>query len=355
MSDFKISKRVVHSDSRSTIMEKDACKVKEILDNERKLPNLLKKLDKLDCNTKDYEDTTAEIERIKNREELYDYLFNLADFLKEDNKLSGEDVKISEEVNKNCNINKFVHIEKKNNNSERYSEFVNKCLNGNKKIKKESDSVCKNCDSSMLLNERESIMVCYTCGSIFNNYNNEKPEWNAYETAEYVKPFSYKRSNHFKEWLNQIQGREGTNIPEDVLNLVITEIRKERINDKKQITYEKTKQFLKKLKLNKYYEHIPNIIHSITGNKQLVIDTELETKLIGMFDSIQAPFKKYCPANRKNFLSYSYTLYKFFQLLKLNEYLVYFPLLKSREKLFEQENIWKNICKELNWDFIKCI
>ena len=207
----------------------------------------------------------------------------------------------------------------------------------------------------MLLNERESIMVCYTCGSIFNNYNNEKPEWNAYETAEYVKPFSYKRSNHFKEWLNQIQGREGTNIPEDVLNLVITEIRKERINDKKQITYEKTKQFLKKLKLNKYYEHIPNIIHSITGNKQLVIDTELETKLIGMFDSIQVPFKKYCPVNRKNFLSYSYTLYKFFQLLKLNEYLVYFPLLKSREKLFEQENIWKNICKELNWDFIKCI
>ena len=117
----------------------------------------------------------------------------------------------------------------------------------------------------------------------------------------------------------------------------------------------KIKEFLKKLKLNKYYEHIPNIIHKITDNKQLIISPELEVNLISMFNQIQEPFDKHCPKNRKNFLSYSYTLYKFFQLLDKKEFLVYFPLLKSREKLFEQENIWKNICKELNWDFIKCI
>ena len=28
---------------------------------------------------------------------------------------------------------------------------------------------------------------------------------------------------------------------------------------------------------------------------------------------------------------------------------------KSREKLFEQEQIWKQICNELDWEFIKCI
>ena len=133
------------------------------------------------------------------------------------------------------------------------------------------------------------------------------------------------------------------------------EIKKERLTDKTLITYHKIKEFLKKLKLNKYYEHIPNIIHKITYNKQLVISQELEGKLTEMFNEIQEPFEKHCPKNRKNFLSYSYTLYKFFQLLNKNEYLIYFPLLKSREKLFEQENIWRGICKELNWKFIKCI
>ena len=87
----------------------------------------------------------------------------------------------------------------------------------------------------------------------------------------------------------------------------------------------------------------------------MIISSELENKLVVMFDEIQKPFENNCPKNRKNFLSYSYTLYKFFQILQMEEYLIYFPLLKSREKLFEQEVIWKNICKELNWKFIRCI
>lgn len=349
MSNFKISKRVVHSDSRSTIMEKDSSKIQEILEKEKKIPNLIKRLDRLNPESKEYNDINMEINRINKKEELEEYLFNLADFL-----IENREKDVSDEI-KNSSINKFIHVEKKNNNSELYNNYVEKCLNGNKKNKGESLSICKSCKSETRRCEREGTMTCYNCGLMSYNPLSEKPEWNTFETTEYVKPFSYKRSNHFKEWLNQIQGCEGTNIPDKVIESIKIEIFKERINDKKLITYEKTKQFLKKLRLNKYYEHIPNIIHKITGNKQLVIDSSLECKLTQMFEAIQAPFQKYCPINRKNFLSYSYTLYKFFQILKLNEYLIYFPLLKSRDKLFEQENIWKNICKELKWEFIKCI
>jgi hypothetical protein len=64
---------------------------------------------------------------------------------------------------------------------------------------------------------------------------------------------------------------------------------------------------------------------------------------------------KHSPLHRKNFLSYSYVLHKFIQLLGKNEYLKYFPLLKSRDKLHQQEQIWKNICEELNWQFIRSI
>jgi len=43
-------------------------------------------------------------------------------------------------------------------------------------------------------------------------------------------------------------------------------------------------------------------------------------------------------------LSYSYVLYKFCELLSEDKYLKYFPLLKSKEKLYQQDVIWKKIC-----------
>ena len=107
--------------------------------------------------------------------------------------------------------------------------------------------------------------------------------------------------------------------------------------------------------MNKYYEHIPHVIHKITGNKQLLICQDLESKLIEMFNKIQEPFEKHCPKNRKNFLSYSYVLHKFVELLDMNELKVYFPLLKSREKLYQQDTIWRDICKILEWPYYKSI
>ena len=74
-----------------------------------------------------------------------------------------------------------------------------------------------------------------------------------------------------------------------------------------------------------------------------------------MFKEIQEPFIKHRPKNRKNFLSYSYVLHKFVELLSLDELLILFPLLKSREKTYEQDKIWKCICDDLKWEFIKSV
>ena len=74
-----------------------------------------------------------------------------------------------------------------------------------------------------------------------------------------------------------------------------------------------------------------------------------------MFKLISAPFENNKSKERLNFLSYSFVLHKFFQLLEMDEYLKYFPLLKSREKLRLQDSIWKKICKELRWEYIPSI
>ena len=77
-----------------------------------------------------------------------------------------------------------------------------------------------------------------------------------------------------------------------------------------------------------------------------------------MFDEVQIPFEKYrkniCP-DRVNFLNYNYTFHKMLQLLGRDEFLDYFDLLKSRDKLYEHDLIWKGICTDLKWEFIASI
>jgi hypothetical protein len=43
-------------------------------------------------------------------------------------------------------------------------------------------------------------------------------------------------------------------------------------------------------------------------------------------------------------------LYKLCELLGETTYLEFFPMLKDQKKV-EQDEIWKKICDELDWDF----
>ena len=78
----------------------------------------------------------------------------------------------------------------------------------------------------------------------------------------------------------------------------------------------------------------------------------LEEKLCNLFMEIQAPYAKYCPDGRVNFLNYYYTISKLCELLNEKQFLPFFPVLKDREKRIEQDDIWKKICKELGWNFV---
>lgn len=122
----------------------------------------------------------------------------------------------------------------------------------------------------------------------------------------------------------------------------------------------KLKEILKKLNYQLYYEHIPFILSKLTNKAPPTLSREIEDKIKLMFKQIQEPFMKFCPTERTNFLNYAYILHKFFQLLKMDEMAKCFPLLKSREKLRNQEKIWEMICKELQkkdsfWQFIPSI
>lgn len=154
--------------------------------------------------------------------------------------------------------------------------------------------------------------------------------------------------------LAQFQAKESTDIPDHIYDQILNEIKKQRLINKS-ITPKQMRAILKKLNYNKYYEHVQHIINKVSGKPPPRMTREVEEKFREMFKLCQEPFNIYSPKDRKNFLSYSYTLHKFCELLDLNDFLPCFPLLKSTDKLKEQDKIWKKICEYLNWQFIPSI
>ena len=136
-----------------------------------------------------------------------------------------------------------------------------------------------------------------------------------------------------------------------IIILLKKELQKERISNLNLVTPDKIRTYLKKLNLNKYYEHTTAIICKLTGKAPTRLDNDLEYKLVTMFREIQRPFEDNCPPERKNFLSYSYTLHKMCLILGKRELATHFPLLKSRSKNYAQDCIWKKICADLGWEY----
>ena len=68
--------------------------------------------------------------------------------------------------------------------------------------------------------------------------------------------------------------------------------------------HQKLREILKKLKLNKYYEHVPHIINRIGGIQAPTMRRETEENFVLRVQQIQIPFIRHVSdRDRKNFLS----------------------------------------------------
>ena len=313
-----------------------------------------------------------DIKKIENYDNEKDYFLKTSHLLFEYYNTTKEQDKQEKKENKTI-INFFNNSSNNDKNEGKITNYINKKTdfqkaeildeylslvddNYVKKCDKEqlATKLCNYCNIEKTIIQNEGLMVCQKCGDIeFTIIDSEKPSYK--DPPPETSYFAYKRINHFNEWLAQFQAKETTDIPQTVIDKIFLEIKKERIVNMADLTQNKVREYLKKLKLNKYYEHVPHIINRLNGLSPPVMDRETEEKLRIMFKEIQGPFMKVCPKERKNFLSYSYVLHKFVELLGLDEFLQCFPLLKSREKLHQQDLIWKEICKDLKWEFIKSI
>jgi hypothetical protein len=215
-----------------------------------------------------------------------------------------------------------------------------------------SSDVCLACGKGeMIPQDEEGILICNNpeCAK-FITYIVDGSKPNNKDPPNEVSYTAYIRLNHFKEILSQFQAKETTQIPEEVIDAIKARIKKERIQDMSTLNYNKMRDILRKLGLNKYFEHI-QYINSLFGIKPPVMNEELHETLCVLFIEIQKPWAVHCPANRTNFFNYTYTLYQLCNLLDQTQYLPYIPMMKDREKQLEQDMIWKKVCEDLDWVF----
>ena len=363
----KISKKAPIEDNRLTLSAID----KNIYDNfAKQTENLGSKkeyLEKLlykkgytrNKYTTEYHDLCKEIKsleqdisNIENRKYQTEYLIKATPFFIDYTSTKNISIETTSESG-------FMIKKTENNKGRVCQEYMKNCIGSGHSLSTKSkeyefnnELTCEDCNTEMIINPKESYATCPTCGEMSRYQDNQNNKGEYSEEVEVLSQFAYKRINHFKEWISALIGREGSGPSREVLDKILIELKKDRVEHKEQVTEERIKGYLKKLGYPKLYDHSPTIIYKICGIKPPEISKELEEKLIEMFEQIQVPFEKFAPAKRKNFLSYSYTLHKMCQLLQQDHLLSKLPLLKSREKLYQQDLVWKQICKCKGWLFI---
>lgn len=332
--------------------KKENCKperVDKILDMEDKIKDLKREIKTLEQEKKEY--------LLNNSKYIFDYFE------------SKKQISSGEQIQNVKVLNSFFKIkstkETDDLSSEKYAQskkmYQEYWRNVNKEFTNPQDYIlscdkCSLCEiGEMVPQDEEGIMICNNsqCGQFITYIvDNSKP--NNKDPPNEVSYTAYIRLNHFKEILSQFQAKETTQIPDEVIDAIRARIKKERITDMKQINYDKMREILRKLGLNKYFEHI-QYINSIFGVKPPIMNQELHETLCVLFIEIQKPWAVHCPPNRTNFFNYTYTLYQLCTLLDQTQYLPYIPMMKDREKQLEQDMIWKKVCGDLDWEFFPTV
>ncbi len=209
--------------------------------------------------------------------------------------------------------------------------------------------LCK-CGNKMIIQANTSELLCPKCGSlhtligsVFENSQFYQQEGNRYQHG------CYDPSRHCKFWIDRIQAKENTIIDDNIINKIKMCIRKDKIENLKNISIEQFRLYLKQTKLSKLNDHIPLIKKIITG----YIPPQLTHKelhlLFNYFDKATKIYNKIKPKEKSNSLYYPFLIWKILDLIiedqqKKKELLSCIHL-QSYETLIDNDKIWFQICK----------
>lgn len=211
---------------------------------------------------------------------------------------------------------------------------------------------CVSCSYNKLIHVDSISNVCAKCGTeqpILHNQFSYSDSSRVNMSNKYM----YVRQVHFRDCMNQFQGKQNCQISEELLDKLRSMIDKFQL-PYQTLTRQDIVQMLKELKCQKQFKNVRLIHHRLTG-EPLPDISNLEQKLLQDFNILSELFNQLFietkKTDRSSFINTNYILY---QLLKKHKYPCEehdFQLLKTFERKKFCDETCRELFKHLNWNF----
>lgn len=232
----------------------------------------------------------------------------------------------------------------------------------------ESENICKECGGEEIVHDTKmSQLICQECGYTEFYLDDDTPQWS--DEVQVSTPFKYTRINNFRVHLQRLQGVEAKTIPDEVIENLRQAFISRRI-DLMKVNRKMIRERLKDIGTKdgidhtKYYNNSPMILSKLTNQRPPILSQEFIEELERDFLRIEKSFERHkdkFESNRTHFFSYNFVFNKLFRKMQekypeddnIPKLIDHFPLLKSRQKLVEQDRVWKYIANDLNWNYLR--
>jgi hypothetical protein len=212
------------------------------------------------------------------------------------------------------------------------------------------------CGNKMTIQSNTSELLCIKCGyvhtligSVFEDSQFFNQEGNRYKHG------SYDPNRHCKFWIERIQAKENTIIDKSYIEKIEKCIKRDKIENIKNISVKQFRLYLKQTNLSKLNDHIPLIKKIITGYIPPQLNHNELHLLFNYFDKATKTYETIKPSSKKNSLYYPFLLYKLLEIIITDENkkngLLNCIHLQSYETLIDNDKIWAEICK-YNKEFV---
>lgn len=322
-------------------------------------------IEQLDLNIEQVKNKIFEIE---SRENVIQYDNKVKDILK-------EYIKLLEVPKKISFFSKKAQEDKYTDNSENRKRLINKFYDiissylTTEELKKlanseidlqtsPSDIKCDACNSHCFEEIEDTLCVCENCGvqkDVSQININDNHEFKNHGTPRYA----YDRRVHFKDCINQYQGKQNSTIHKKVYEDLEKAFEKQGLLIKadtnfarfKNITREHVSIFLKELGYSKHYENVNLIHYNLTGIKPDDI-SHLEEDLMKDFDILTETYDRIIKSNltRTNFINTQYVLYQLLQKHKHPCKKEDFVMLKTIDRQCFHDEIMEKLFESNGWN-----
>lgn len=222
-------------------------------------------------------------------------------------------------------------------------------------VRIQNDTECPFCSIPAEIVESYGEIICPKCG-----WNTEYMECTmnslALGESRDFRAGSYKRINHFLDYLQHLQAKEETTPPAELIQGLKAHIIETLNLDRKtppRYVIDRIVDFVKAKKFpRRFAVRAVQLYHYVFDSSSVKLLHSDIRNLKSKFKMLLALYYKFVPTSRKNFLSYPFCAYCLIRLIHPEHVLLEFvQMLKNLPKLQPQAEIVKRIFQHLGWEF----